>query len=304
MPTYDRAWCIERAIKSVLDQSVGDWELVIVDDGSSDGTKKKVDKYLLDKRIKYFFQQNEGVGSARNNGIKESTGEYITLLDSDDELYTGAIEQMQSDIKFFDEYQTDLIVYLSKKVDDIKYIDDAVSDFRCLSFVEAIKGDWPKVETIQLYKRELFSKESFPKEQGGLEGLFLFRLLKYHTKALLRKKTLRVYHTDHEDRLTGNNQILLRSKTMPILYKKFLDEFRADYEKSNPKALAYFYLEMGIFQTINGQKKEGRKSLLTSVRYNDSKLFMVYIIQMATYMPNKIFIGMTKLAHSFKKILK
>ena len=85
LPTYNRADFIERAINSVLNQTFVDWELIIVDDGSTDDTKAIVDKYTqLDQRIKYYYQKNQERCIARNNGIDKASGDFICFLDSDD----------------------------------------------------------------------------------------------------------------------------------------------------------------------------------------------------------------------------
>lgn len=83
LPTYNRAHFLPKAIESVLKQTLEDWELIIVDDGSTDNTKEVVAKYN-DSRIRYFFQENQERSAARNNGIDQAQGEYICFLDSDD----------------------------------------------------------------------------------------------------------------------------------------------------------------------------------------------------------------------------
>jgi glycosyltransferase involved in cell wall biosynthesis len=83
IPTYNRASFLGRAVSSVLAQSYSHIELIIVDDGSGDETKKVV-RSFKDKRISYFYQENKGVSAARNFGISKARGEHIALLDSDD----------------------------------------------------------------------------------------------------------------------------------------------------------------------------------------------------------------------------
>lgn len=83
LPTYNRASFISKAIQSVIDQEYGNWELIIVDDGSTDNTKEVVLSYR-DERIKYYWQENAGRSAARNNGVDVASGEYICFLDSDD----------------------------------------------------------------------------------------------------------------------------------------------------------------------------------------------------------------------------
>ena len=85
LPTWDRAEYLTESIESVRRQTLKDWELIVVDDGSTDSTPELMDYYTkLDKRIKYFPKKHEGIAKARNYGISKSTGEYIAVHDSDD----------------------------------------------------------------------------------------------------------------------------------------------------------------------------------------------------------------------------
>ncbi len=86
IPAYNQAQYVGKAIQSVLDQSYPHLECVVVDDGSKDHTYKIV-KQFTDKRILYIRQLNQGLSAARNTGIKISTGDYLSFLDSDD-LFT------------------------------------------------------------------------------------------------------------------------------------------------------------------------------------------------------------------------
>lgn len=86
IPTYNNASSIKRTVESVIKQTFTNWELVIVDDGSTDDTEKQISPFLEDPRIKYLKQENHGVTVARNNGASVTTGEFICFLDSDDEV--------------------------------------------------------------------------------------------------------------------------------------------------------------------------------------------------------------------------
>lgn len=84
--TFNREQLITRALKSLVNQDFRDWEAIIIDDGSCDKTFEAVKPFVLDyKNFKYIFQKNQGLPTARNTGVYQSRGHYITFLDSDDE---------------------------------------------------------------------------------------------------------------------------------------------------------------------------------------------------------------------------
>jgi len=112
MPAYNAERFIGDAIRSVLEQTYTDWELIVVDDGSTDSTATII-RHLEshDSRIHYVFQKNGLQGKARNTGIEKSTGSFIAFLDSDDlwiptklEKQTEAIAKKNADVVFSDAY--------------------------------------------------------------------------------------------------------------------------------------------------------------------------------------------------------
>lgn len=82
IPTYNAAQYVGEAIESVLNQTFKDYEIVVVDDGSTDNTEELLQKYV--DRIRYIKQKNGGEGAARNRGIREAHGEWVAFLDADD----------------------------------------------------------------------------------------------------------------------------------------------------------------------------------------------------------------------------
>ena len=90
IPTYNRIALVERAIDSVLRQSIKPFDIIVVDDGSDDGTSEMIQKKY--RSINLVQQQNSGVSAARNNGIKHAKGDWIALLDSDDEWTEKKLE--------------------------------------------------------------------------------------------------------------------------------------------------------------------------------------------------------------------
>ena len=105
IPTFNRKKTLGRAIQSVSNQSLSPFEILIIDDGSNDGTKEWVKESFQD--IKYIYQNNQGVSSARNKGIKYAYGDWVAFLDSDDEWLPNKLyEQVKAigsnpEIKFF-----------------------------------------------------------------------------------------------------------------------------------------------------------------------------------------------------------
>src|SRR5690349_21108150 len=95
IPTYNRRELVCEAIASVLAQSLKDFELIVVDDGSEDGTAEAVREFA---DVRYIWQLNRGVSAARNLGVTFSTGEWIAFLDSDDLWQPRKLEQQ---VKFF-----------------------------------------------------------------------------------------------------------------------------------------------------------------------------------------------------------
>lgn len=84
MPTFNRAYIISDAIQSVLSQSEPNWELIIVDGGSTDDTKQIIGR-IDDTRIRYIFQANIGVAGARNRGLSIATGDCIMIISNANE---------------------------------------------------------------------------------------------------------------------------------------------------------------------------------------------------------------------------
>ena len=93
IPTYNRKNLLKRALHSVSNQTFIPREIIVVDDGSSDGTKDWVLERFPD--VRYIYQDNSGVSSARNSGIKEAIGSWIAFLDSDDEWMSNKLEQQK-----------------------------------------------------------------------------------------------------------------------------------------------------------------------------------------------------------------
>jgi glycosyltransferase involved in cell wall biosynthesis len=128
IPTYNRSNKVRKGVESVLAQSFTDLEVIVVDDGSSDGTEQTL-KEAFGDRIRYYFQPNQGVSVARNRGIEEARGEWLAFLDSDDlwereklELQLKALERFgpecgacYTDVRFFNHSETRTMFQLAEE---------------------------------------------------------------------------------------------------------------------------------------------------------------------------------------------
>lgn len=95
VPVYNVEEYLERCVASILNQSMGEFELILVDDGSTDSSGRICDSLAeMDGRIRVIHQENKGLGGARNTGIEEANGAYLMFVDSDDTLLPHALEQL------------------------------------------------------------------------------------------------------------------------------------------------------------------------------------------------------------------
>jgi len=104
IPSYNRANFLKIAVRSVLNQDFTDYELIVVDDGSYDNTKKVIDS-ISDKRFKSLYQSHKGVSAARNNGLGLAKGKFICFLDSDDRFCKNKLSITFSYIKKYPKYK-------------------------------------------------------------------------------------------------------------------------------------------------------------------------------------------------------
>jgi len=142
IPTYNRAHTIRRPIDSILAQTFTDWELIIVDDGSTDNTKEIIDGYN-DQRIRYVWQENQERSEARNHGISLAKGEWICFQDSDDEYLPEHLQILHEGIQQHPDYKvirTGLLIFENGKlvgksaIDPSEYDQYPFEGIQCCSF--------------------------------------------------------------------------------------------------------------------------------------------------------------------------
>ena len=106
IPSYNRAGVIEKAVRSVLNQSYTALELIVVDDGSADNTKQVLEE-IKDSRLRYVYQANAGACAARNHGASLARGKYIAFHDSDDIWHSDKLEKQ---LKVLQQTDADVVV--------------------------------------------------------------------------------------------------------------------------------------------------------------------------------------------------
>ncbi|MBE0651808.1 MAG: glycosyltransferase family 2 protein [Bacteroidales bacterium] len=124
-PTYNHADYIQQCVKSVLSQTYGNWELLILDDGSTDGTGEKIAPFLRDNRVKYFYQENKGAGRLAENYnflLSKAQGTYVTILEGDDYAEPGLLAAHH---KAFAESPDSILSFNRVRVDESGYLWEA-----------------------------------------------------------------------------------------------------------------------------------------------------------------------------------
>jgi len=177
IPTYNRSHVLNDTIASVLRQSIDDFELLIVDDGSTDNTATVVER-VGDGRIRYFRKQHAGLAAARNYGISKSQGRYITFLDDDDLLDRDFLEIMAGTLERCCEYDVAYCQYLNIYPDGREKIgfgpERFLSGFLTKAFFNKIPGILP---SATMFRKSIFKKFLFDETLPYFEDQdFLLRI--------------------------------------------------------------------------------------------------------------------------------
>lgn len=188
VPVYNTKKYLQKCLNSILDQTYTDLEILFVDDGSTDGSGELLDTFtLLDKRIRVIHQENKGVCAARNVGIEESSGEYLSFIDSDDTLEPDIYETLMGLIL---KYGVDIAHCsysritggLSKPIggSGALYLHDTTQALECLLTGTLFVGScWTK-----LYARELFDSVRFSSSLKTNEDMLVnFQLFRQVNKS-------------------------------------------------------------------------------------------------------------------------
>lgn len=272
IPTYNRSRLIGRTIKSILEQTYMDFEIVVIDDCSNDDTANIIAGFN-DARIKYIYlSQHKGASFARNEGIKIAFGEFIAFADSDDVWLKEKLEKQ--------------VHILSTAPDDLGLVYSAVWKVSGKRKVLFPGKNLRAKRSGDIHKELLFGNfvpihVLLRKECLGRVGMFdekLPRLQDWDLWLRLSKKYKFLYLNEPlatefktSDSISGNNFYLMEG--LEIIVKKFLKELSA---YPNMLAKYYYCLGRGFYQ--NGQKNKSKEYLEKALELSPYDLkYMFYV---------------------------
>lgn len=240
IPSYNYASRITFAIESVLNQPGDDFEIIVVDDGSTDNTKDIVGRYCdLNKGVvKYFFQKNNGPSSARNNGVKQSKGEYILFLDADDQLLENALNIFRNFIQ--KSPQTDFVFggHISVYDNGVTKIHKAppLSNNNEKNFMDFLRKRFGSISHGSvIMKRHIFDKLEYPCDIRNNEDIVIFsHIFLLYNCASFKEPVASIFK--HKDSLRHNletvrvagtkvTDIIFNPDILPPHLMKMRDEF-------------------------------------------------------------------------------
>jgi glycosyltransferase involved in cell wall biosynthesis len=282
IPTYNRANLLPRAIKSVLNQTFRDFELIIVDDGSTDNTRELVERFQKkDSRIKYFYKENGGPGSARNFGVKNARGNFVIFLDSDDMFLSGLLEE---EIKYTNEFKIIMCGAWVVNLENNKIINYIVGHTDCC-----------------LFEKTLFEKFGYYDEERNFSedvGLGVkWTVAEYLNKSFIPKKVidkpLVIIFKHKEPHFTDNlNHLIITAKSMVDKY--------SDAIYVCPHIFSNVFLHLGHYEILAHNIREGRKYFLKSFSLKKNN-FIALFLYILTFLGQVMYLKIFNLADWIRK---
>lgn len=239
IPTYNRVEIIHNTIESVIAQSYENWELIVIDDGSTDNTGRIVNQYKeKDKRIKYIYQNNAERSVARNNGIKNAKGDWICFLDSDDAFKKNHLKSIYKRIKINQNQKKDISFYVTgqetfnTRTQETFLMDNEIPKIN-IPFFFASGSIVPGRVCIE---RQVLELHPFDESIVIVEDADLWFRISCHYKCeYIDEPTFRYYVHD-------NNSINLRNN----VYKTRLDGLIKTFKKPEKKFLTKYQIQLTL----------------------------------------------------------
>lgn len=234
IPLFNKEKFIEATLKSVLNQTFIDFEILIIDDGSTDNSAPII-KGFNDARIRYYYKENAGVSSARNDGIEKAEANYISFIDADDYWYPDFLEEMYKVIQKHPEqkvFSAAIEIETSKKVIPASYSIVKTSDYEIVNYFTASSKETVICTSCAVFHKNIFEEiETFDIEVKSGQDTDMWIRIGMNCPVVFSWKILARYVYD-ENSLSKNKNYLNKKinfskfeeqeKTNPSL-KKFLD---------------------------------------------------------------------------------
>lgn len=281
IPMYNRAHFIARAINSCLQQDFQNFEIVCVDDGSTDKTVDVV-KEMADPRIVLFYhEKNQGIGPTRNAGMHNARGAWIILLDSDDELLPGALEIINRAI-LNSESNISRIVFMYKLdtggTSPSPALDDGIWDYA--AYINWTANHRERSDYLNVIKSSSIMNVRFPDNRADV-ALYQFDFA-YHYLTETRADIVGIIHTDADNRmLKPTPKQLLESADASIVQTVDLLKKHGVAMKNISPPLYYEYIRGLItLYFISGQRRMGLRYFFQYFPYNplQKKLWAVVLL--------------------------
>lgn len=210
IPVYNKEKEIKETITSVLNQTFNDFEIILVDDGSTDNSINSI-RNIQDSRIKIISQKNQGVSAARNTGIKNASSQYIALLDADDKWEKNYLEEQYNLTQKYPECKIFAVNYYylytsgKKVINKVNHLNINGEDGILKDYFYIAATSQPPICTsaVVIQKEALEQVNGFPIGIKSGEDLLTWARLAYHNKIAYSKKCLSTYILREELELTS-----------------------------------------------------------------------------------------------------
>jgi glycosyltransferase involved in cell wall biosynthesis len=227
IPLFNKEKFIQKTLKSVLSQTFTDFEIIIINDGSTDKSEEKVIQNI-DTRIQYYYKENGGVSSARNFGIEKANSEYLTFIDADDYWHPTFLEEMFQNIKLHAElkvFSSAIEIETSKKIIPAKYSIKKTASFEVVNYFSASEKRTVLCSSSAVFHKTVFEKMgNFDIHLKSGEDTDMWIRIGLVYPILFSWKILARYVYDDKS-LSKNHKISIES----LDFSKFIEE-----EKTNP----------------------------------------------------------------------
>tara|TARA_R110002126_G_scaffold286935_3_gene439239 strand:- start:15654 stop:16619 length:966 start_codon:yes stop_codon:yes gene_type:complete len=196
IPVYNKAHTLNKTLKSVMAQNFKNFEVILVNDGSTDNSEQVINKYMLDSRFKIICQTNQGVSIARNRGVLESKYEYIAFLDGDDEWFSDYLERMVETIEKFPDFVMYNCAGIVVNADKTKFVRLNSQYKNKISEIDFFKNPGVYLHTsATIVKKSIFNKiGGFPKGMKRNQDLALFYSMAFYGSVAYCGSPLSIYN--------------------------------------------------------------------------------------------------------------